>query len=74
MKSKIYIEISVQRSILKNEIMTAIWVKIKMPPPITKANEPKKKKKKKKIQDQRPVTNVKAVKNAQCNKLECIMQ
>jgi len=48
MKSKIYIEISVQRSILKNEIMTAIWVKIKMPPPITKANEPKKKKNKQK--------------------------
>lgn len=39
MKSMIYIEISIQRSIFKNEIMTVIWVKIKMSPPVTKADE-----------------------------------
>ena len=39
MKSTFYIEISIQRSIFKNEIMTVIWVKIKMSPPVTKADE-----------------------------------
>lgn len=39
MKSTFYIEISIQRSIFKNEIMTVIWVKIIMSPPVTKADE-----------------------------------